>query len=104
MVGRWRCTFPSIHLFRLKIAVGCLTSTYPSIRCVVCCVVCLWCVVVVLCGGAWYGVVWCGVAVLCVCLFSLFSLNSLLSLFSLSFLSLLFSSLSPLFSSRHQTL
>ena len=24
-IGCWRCTYPSIHLFRLKIAVGCLT-------------------------------------------------------------------------------
>ena len=26
------CTYSSIHLFRLKITVGCLTSTYPSIH------------------------------------------------------------------------
>ena len=32
MVGRWVRTCPSIYLFRLKIAVGCLTSTYPSIH------------------------------------------------------------------------
>ena len=27
-----RCTYPSIHVFRLKITVGYLTSTYPTIR------------------------------------------------------------------------
>ena len=31
-IGCWRCTYPSIHLFRLNIAVGCLPSTYPSIH------------------------------------------------------------------------
>ena len=92
MVGRWRCTFPSIHLFRLKIAVGCLTSTYLCIRCVVCCVVCV-------CGVLWWCcVVWCG-GVVCVSFlsfFSQFSPFSFLSLFSLS--SLLFSLSSLLFS------
>ena len=36
MVGRWVRTCPSIYLFRLKIAVGCLTSTYPSIHFFLC--------------------------------------------------------------------
>ena len=61
MVGCWRCTYPSIHFFRLKITVGCPRC------CGVCCVcgVLCWCwclVVVVLC------VVW----VVCFCVFVLF--------------------------------
>ena len=62
MVGCWRCTYPSIHFFRLKITVGCRLCTYPSkhsrrnsfkntVGCLVCGVV--WCVVVV-CGEAWH--------------------------------------------------
>ena len=51
--------------FRLKITVGCLTSTYPSIhfsldedtlKITVGCLVCVWCVVLLCCGGA---CVWC---------------------------------------------
>ena len=58
-------------LFRLKITVGCPTSTYPSIHvdtlkitvgCLVCGVVC---VVVVCCGGVCVVVLWWCVCVVC---------------------------------------
>ena len=71
-------------LFRLKITVGCLTSTYPSIHfsldedtlkitvgCLVCCVVC----VVVCCGGVLW---WCVVKLGTLSLSLLFSLLPLL--------------------------
>ena len=63
-------------LFRPKITVGCRLCTCPSIHfsldedtlkitvgCLVCGVVCVWCVVVVCCGG----VLWWCVVVVCVC-------------------------------------
>ena len=117
MVGCWRCTYPSIRFFPLKITVGCprccgVLFVHEGVVscCVVWCVAwCVWCVVLV--------VVWC---VCCVggecCVVFLFSVNSLRSLScSLFFLLLsfflsscpllfsLFSLLSSLFSSRHQT-
>ena len=100
-------------LFRLKITVGCLTSTYPIVHvetpsrsrsvvwCVLCvhvaCVVCVWCVwcvgCVCTCGvvcGVWVvGCVWvvCVHVVLCcvvvVCVWCVMGLGALSLLFSL---------------------
>ena len=56
MVGGTSVHISKHSLIRLKITVGCLTSTYPSIRV---CGVCAMCVVVVMC-------VQCGVCALCV--------------------------------------
>ena len=108
MVGCWRCTFPSIHLFisssrsvvRGAVICGVLRGCL-CVWCVVWCVWCVWCVVwcwCVLCGVC---VVWCvGVVVwggvyVCVfwCIFSFFSqFTSFFFLLSLSF----FSSFLPL--------
>ena len=71
MVECSRCTYPSIHFFRLKITVGCRLCTCPNIHfsldedtlkitvgCLVCGVVCcggvLWWCVCVVCGEAWH--------------------------------------------------
>ena len=77
-------------LFRLKITVGCLTSTYPSIhvetlsrsRSVVWCVVWCVCVHVVLCGVVWCCVVLCA----CACVWCVVKLGTLSLSCSLSFL------------------
>ena len=79
MVGCWRCTYPSIHLFVSRSRSVVRGATVCSVLCVhegvVLCEVLCWCwclvVVVVLCGGV-------------VCLFVSFSLFSLSSLLSLS--------------------
>ena len=104
MVGCWKCTDPSIHFFvsrsrsvvwwahiqaftlKLKITVGCL----------VCGVVCVWCVVVVCCGGVVRVVLWWCVCV--VCGEAWHSLSLLLSLLPLLFQFLFLSSFSFSFS------